>query len=34
MDVLVLGRCILLKEKQAQVEQVDIEDHLAQFALD
>ncbi len=34
MDVLVLGRCILLKDQQSRVEQVDIEEHLAQFALD
>jgi len=34
MDILVLGRCILLKEKQANVEEVDVKKHLAQFALD
>ena len=34
MDVLVLGRCILLKEMQADAEKFEIEEHLAQFALD
>lgn len=34
MDALVMGRCILLKENQAQVEQADIREHLARFTLD
>ena len=34
MDILVLGRCVLLKEKQPDVKQVDIETHLSNFALD
>jgi carbamoyltransferase len=34
MDVLVLGNCILLKEMQADAEEIEIEEHLAQFALD
>ena len=34
MDVLVLGKFILLKSEQTNVEEVDIEKHLSNFALD
>ena len=34
MDVLVLGRVILLKEDQPNVEKIDIQKHLSQFTLD
>ena len=34
MDVLVLGRSVLLKEQQPEGARVDVEAHLAQFEMD
>lgn len=34
MDVLVIGRCVLLRERQSGLEAIDIDEHLGQFAPD